>query len=396
MKALKRSMVFCLALILSVAFTMTVAAAPQAATGFDLKIDGEAVAFDGQTVVFADGRVLLPLRFLFDSLGGDTIEWIAEERVVVLMNNETETRLTIDTDVALVAGEEVQLDSAAILFNDRTFVPASFLNALMDVTAHVDADSQAVLVADNARLDHIIELMAAAESVDHPPMSADMITYAQMTMVADGITEEVAMRMTGTMKLDPANRFQHMSMITEIMGMEMASEMYDDGEFLYILMEGMVLRMPSMLDLAEGFAAQHSPIAGFDIARQYYAGLRLTETADTFTISGNMIIPEYLFTDFFDSLGGLGDMIPDLDDLDMDMEIRFNAPINFTMTIDRATGFLTYMSMDFDMEMDITVDGDSAFMHMVFTTNMPRITYGVEFDTVVPADIVAAAISLDF
>ena len=392
MRLLKRFTALSLALVFSLVFTIAVAASPQAA-GFSLMIDGESVALDGQTFVSHEGMTLLPLRFLFERLGGDGIEWVAEERMVILVTGENETRLRIDTtDVATTAEHEIALETAAIIFNDRTFVPASFLASLMDVTTHIDASEQMVLIADNARLERITRLMESAESADHPPMVTDMVMDMIMVIAAEDITEEMTMRTVGTMKSDPSVPFMHQRLVTTVLGEELISEIFDDGEYTYIVVEDMVLKMPSMLGLLESAIAGSSPIAGIDIARQYYAGLRLVEDAYTITISGNMSLPQQYFDDilsYFSNLAG----IPGIEDLDMEMDITFNAPIFFYMVFDRDSELLIYMAMEFDMEMRMTVEGEAVLMHMVFSTSMPRIEYNVEFDTIVPAEIVAAAIA---
>lgn len=382
MKALKRLTALTLALVLSLVFAISVTASPVARSGFGLRIDGQNVEVGEVVVVDSAGTTLVPLRLLFEQLDGDSIVWNGEERTVTLENGGQEVVLKID-------GAEVY----AIIFNDRTFVPAAFLEPLMDVTLHVDTISQDVLVADNTRLDRIIALLEAAESHDQPAMVADSISDVLMTITADGITETIEMQMEGTIKMDLAVPFMHQRISTVFLGEEMMTEVYDDGEYMYILVEDMVLQMPSALALMDSAFAQASPIAGFELERRYHAGLRLVDDANTITISGYMAMPEQYFGDLFESMGDLMAFMPELlDELNMELSIDFNAPIAFNMVFDRELGLPIYMSVDLDMEMHMTIDGESASIRMVFTTSMPRIEYGATFETVVPAAVVAAAI----
>lgn len=383
MKALKRLTALTLALVLSLVFTISVAASPVARRGFGLRVDGQNVEAGEVVVVDSGGMTLVPLRLLFEQLNGDSIVWNGEERTVTLENSGQEVILKVD-------GGEVY----AIIFNDRTFVPAAFLEPLMDVTLHVDTVSQDILVADNARLDRIVALMEAADNPDQSAMVSDMNIDVLVTMTADGITEELAMQMEITSKLDMDAPFMHQRMYMNVLGEEIVTETYDDGEFIYIVAEGMVFSMPSVIALIDNAMESISPLSDFTIARQYYAGLQLVEDDDTITISGYMTIPEQYFGDVFESMGDFMALVPELlEELNMELSIDFNAPIGFTMVFDRELGLPTYMSMDFDMEMHITIDGESAAIRMVFTMRMPRIEYGATFETVVPAEIVAAAIS---
>lgn len=71
-------------------------------------------------------RTMLPIRFVAENLGAD-VAWDAETRIVTITDGETTIKITIDSDVALVNGEEVKLDSEAHIENDRTYIPVRFV-----------------------------------------------------------------------------------------------------------------------------------------------------------------------------------------------------------------------------------------------------------------------------
>jgi hypothetical protein len=159
--------------------------------------------------------------------------------------------------------------------------------------------------------------------------------------------------------------------------------------------EGMVLSIPSSaFDMADEMMAQFSPIAGIEIERRYFAGLRLTTGEGTYTVSGEINIPEEFYNDIFASFGDIAAFLPDLDDVNMQMHIRFNAPVTFISTFDAASGLMTFMEASYDINMTMTVDGETVVTHMVYTMTMPRIEYNVQFDTVVPAEILEAAVDM--
>ncbi|MCL2565471.1 MAG: stalk domain-containing protein [Defluviitaleaceae bacterium] len=367
MKLFKKSVSLLLALVLSLGLTMTVSAQS---------------AGDGS---------LLPLRYLFEALGGENIYWDQSERMVILTHGGTEARLWLDNSLFQINDTEGQLENPAVLRNDRTHVPLSFIESVLDVASHLDNASMSVFVADEADLDTIAELMSALNASDHPAMSAVLSSNMQVLIDVDGFSETSDVQIHGTLKIDPANRFQHVYMTTSMLGMDMVSEVFDDGDFMYVVVDGMVLRMMSAFELSDNLVSQYMPI-GQDIGLSYY-GLQLAEGDDALTISGVMIIPEEYFNEFFASLSDFGDFIPGIEDIDMD--IRFNAPIGFSVVFDRESSLMTSMEIHYDMEITMTVEGETVFMHMVYTIIMSNIVYGAEFDTVVPVEIIEAAIPFD-
>ena len=78
------------------------------------------------SAVIVDDRTLLPARDIVDLIGGD-IDWNPELRQVTILYREIEILLTIDSNIALVNDEEVELDVPAQLVNDRTKVPLRFV-----------------------------------------------------------------------------------------------------------------------------------------------------------------------------------------------------------------------------------------------------------------------------
>lgn len=73
------------------------------------------------------GRVLVPVRFVTESLGAE-VQWLAEEQKVIIYKGGKEVSLTIGEKTCTVAGQAYQLDAPAIIVNDRTMVPLRFIS----------------------------------------------------------------------------------------------------------------------------------------------------------------------------------------------------------------------------------------------------------------------------
>lgn len=97
----------------------------------DAKAFGETKTNDVAPKI-VNNRTMLPARFVAENLGA-TVEWNGETRQVTIAGKHLVTGeevvivITIDADVATVNGEEVKLDSAAFIENDRTYTPVRFI-----------------------------------------------------------------------------------------------------------------------------------------------------------------------------------------------------------------------------------------------------------------------------
>jgi hypothetical protein len=158
---------------------------------------------------------------------------------------------------------------------------------------------------------------------------------------------------------------------------------------MYIVVNDEVMKMDSMLAAAEGLIDQYSPVSGLDISRRFYAGLKLEENDDTYTISGFMFIPDEYFDDILSGMAGMNE-IEQIEN----MEISFPRPIKMTMESDKETGLPLSMTMQYEMEMSMEVEGEIIIMTIDYSIEMPKFEYDVEFDTVVPQEIVDAAVEL--
>lgn len=98
----------------------------------DATVFGKKVTNDVAPVVKND-RTMLPIRFIAEALGAD-VKWNGEEQKVTITKDSTVIVITIGSDKALVNNKEEQLDSAAYIENDRTYLPIRF------VTENIGAD----------------------------------------------------------------------------------------------------------------------------------------------------------------------------------------------------------------------------------------------------------------
>lgn len=117
----------------------------------ELVVNGTTIVNENVPII-VNSRTLIPLRDLVTKLGvpddNEHIIWNEADRTVVIIHNDTTIKLTIDSDVATVNGNEMKLDAPAIIYNSRTYIPARFVGEALNKKIGWDNYESKVLVRD--------------------------------------------------------------------------------------------------------------------------------------------------------------------------------------------------------------------------------------------------------
>jgi copper amine oxidase-like protein len=122
-------------------------------------VDGSPVYFD-QAPVMANGRVLVPLRGVFERLGA-TVAWDPTSQTVLAQSGTTSVSLRIGLPQAFVNGQAQFLDVPAMLVGGRTLVPLRFVSQALGAGVTWDAATSAVQITSRGAL--------AAPPATYPP-----------------------------------------------------------------------------------------------------------------------------------------------------------------------------------------------------------------------------------
>lgn len=95
-----------------------------------VKVNDKAVNFDTDPYIDANSRLMVPYRAIGEALGAEVV-WEAASRSVTLKQAGKTVTLRIGERKALVNGEERLMDTAAVIKNDRTLVPARFVSEFL-------------------------------------------------------------------------------------------------------------------------------------------------------------------------------------------------------------------------------------------------------------------------
>lgn len=95
--------------------------------------------------IIIDNRTLVPVREVFETLGG-RVEWYGNERAVEIELESKKVKLWIDNYIAEVDGVETKLDVPAKIISSKTMVPARFISEECGLNVEWDNDTKTVTI----------------------------------------------------------------------------------------------------------------------------------------------------------------------------------------------------------------------------------------------------------
>lgn len=140
------------------------------ASDVSVQINGEIVNFKDEkgNIVNAqiiNSRTMVPMRKIFEILGAE-INWDGANRKVTGIKGDTTIELQIDNPVAtkVVNGsiEQIKLDTAPTIINNRTMVPLRFIAESLDKQVGWDASNRTAIIIDYSYFTNVLKTNATA------------------------------------------------------------------------------------------------------------------------------------------------------------------------------------------------------------------------------------------
>jgi hypothetical protein len=111
---------------------------------YKVLLNGRYMVFD-QPPINVNGRVLVPMRAIFESLGA-TVNWEQDIKRVTGTLGKISVMLTIGDKRAYLNNKEIELDVPALIQNGRTLVPIRFISGSLKAKVDWDADTNTVVI----------------------------------------------------------------------------------------------------------------------------------------------------------------------------------------------------------------------------------------------------------
>lgn len=108
-------------------------------------INGEGKKMDAKPFIKND-RTLVPLRFIVEAIGGE-VNWDNDNRLVTVNSKGKTIELPIDSKTIKIDGKDVNIDQAAIIKGDRTFVPIRFIAENLDMIVNYINDTREIEIS---------------------------------------------------------------------------------------------------------------------------------------------------------------------------------------------------------------------------------------------------------
>ncbi|MBC7960640.1 MAG: copper amine oxidase N-terminal domain-containing protein, partial [Vallitaleaceae bacterium] len=89
-------------------------------------LNDQELFFDVDPMIDTSNRTLVPMRKIFEALGA-TVSWNNATQMIVAQRDDTIIELKTNSNVAIVNGQEITLDSAVIVKENRSLVPVRFI-----------------------------------------------------------------------------------------------------------------------------------------------------------------------------------------------------------------------------------------------------------------------------
>ncbi|HEV2281774.1 MAG TPA: copper amine oxidase N-terminal domain-containing protein [bacterium] len=148
------------------------AAAQTVAPYVKVVVDGSPIYLDAPPMI-VNGRVLVPLRGVFERLGA-TVIWDPASQTVRAQNGPTGVALTVGASQAFVNGQPQPLDTPALLVGGRTMVPLRFISQALGANVSWDAATYTVQIASQGTA---APPVSVPPSVSYPPGQAAPAPY---------------------------------------------------------------------------------------------------------------------------------------------------------------------------------------------------------------------------
>jgi len=119
-------------------------ATAQAAKAITITVDGVQLKTD-QPPAMIQGRVMLPLRAIFEALGAN-VNWDSRSQTVTGIKGDTTVVLKMKSKTATINGQTVSLDVPAQILRGRTMVPVRFVSEALGQDVDWNSRKQTVTI----------------------------------------------------------------------------------------------------------------------------------------------------------------------------------------------------------------------------------------------------------
>lgn len=106
-------------------------------------LNGKELTPDANAPIFIEGRMLLPMRQIFEALDVK-VSWDGQTKTIIASKGDLSINLGVGRDFAIVNGKNIDLDIPSVNISGTTFVPLRFIAETLGIEVSWDGENQIV------------------------------------------------------------------------------------------------------------------------------------------------------------------------------------------------------------------------------------------------------------
>lgn len=127
-----------------------------------------------KTPIIKNGRILVPLRSIFEAMG-IAVEWDEINKTVTSVKEDTIVKIQINSDIAFINEEPIQIDQPAIIYKNSTYVPLRFVGESFGGNVVWNEDTRTAVIDTHFVVSpHIVEYNHMNIYVDKKKITTDL------------------------------------------------------------------------------------------------------------------------------------------------------------------------------------------------------------------------------
>ena len=134
--------------VITLLFSMVTCFAETANVEIKVKLNGEEVVFD-QGPILVNEKPMLPIRAIFEKMGA-FVNWDNETETAMAVKGDIVVMIQIGNEKMFKIGEAIELETPAMLVNDRTLIPVEAVAAIWDCDVEWNSEINEVIITEKA------------------------------------------------------------------------------------------------------------------------------------------------------------------------------------------------------------------------------------------------------
>lgn len=148
----------------------------------EVQVNGKRISFDVPPSVI-NGCTMIPARYTTEALGA-LVNWDSFTNTVIITNKDMLIKLPVNNPIATLNGQEVKLESPAVIIDGRTLVPTRFIAESLGAKVDWNADTRSVIISTSEAVVDITAIpLTIPKAFDERELTASEISKYSESVV---------------------------------------------------------------------------------------------------------------------------------------------------------------------------------------------------------------------